>query len=73
MTAPFAPPPPKILSVIIAWGVVFTLAAPFARRPGWIGQTATLAIALSAAVLWGMVGLAVFKSLVRRPDREDRE
>lgn len=65
MTAPFAPPPSRLQVAVLLGMLVFAIAAPFAKRPGWIGGVALAVITLLGMGLWGIL-LWGFGTAIRR-------
>ena len=59
MTAPFAPPPPRSLAIILLCMVVVGLVTPLMRRDDWMGWAAFLTVAAVALGMWGLLILGL--------------
>lgn len=77
MTAPFAPPPPRPVIVVLILLGLFVIALPFGRREDWLGWVAFLVIAAVAVTLWGILLWGVVRKIIEhrqnRAKQNDRE
>jgi hypothetical protein len=66
MTAPFAPPPPRAVWIVLGLMVCVAAVLPFARRNDWIGWSAFVVIAAANAALCGMLLWGIVRAVRER-------